>query len=370
MASTVHFWNLRASGKAPTHAKLAKLLDALPVADHIAKDDLTAVKLHFGEAGVTGFLAPHLVKPIIDRLLELESKPFLTDTATLYVGQRGNAVDHSLLARRHGFDPAVLGAPVHMADGLNSTNETTVSIPNGTELTEAHLAADILNAEAMAVLSHFKGHIAAGFGGALKNLAMGCATRKGKMHQHMAMGPKLTPENCVGCGACIEVCAPGALRLDADDRITIDHELCVGCGGCFHACPTKAVDIDWSLERARFIRRMMEYASAVYHNIQKPAVYVNFILDVTPECDCIGFSDAPICPNLGIAASTDPLALDQACIDLVNQAPALHPSKLPDDYQPGQNKFTTLNKDMPDHLGLDHAETLGIGSREYVLKHI
>lgn len=369
MAPTVWFWNLRSTLKAPYEAKVTRLLKKSGVAETVQKGDLTAVKMHFGEAGVTGHIQPLHVRPVLSVLRDLGAAPFLTDTATLYVGQRGNAVAHSLVARTHGFDPAVLGAPVIMADGLRSTHERAVPV-QGRHIQEAYLAADILEADSMVVLSHVKGHIAAGFGGALKNLAMGCATRRGKMQQHCVMGPRLEPEQCKGCGECVKVCAPGALRLDTNKRITIDRERCIGCGACFHSCTFKAVDVDWSLEHGKFIERMMEYALAVVSNLKRPPIFLNYIISVTPECDCMGFSDAPICPDIGVLASTDPVAIDQASLDLVNAAPALYPSKLPKGIKPGTDKMLALSPKMPKGLGLDYAETIGAGRREYVLKEI
>ncbi|EPR44044.1 protein of unknown function DUF362 [Desulfovibrio sp. X2] len=367
MAATVHFWNLRSTHNAPYHARITRLLKKAGAGETVRAGDLTAVKLHFGEAGVTSQLQPLQIKPVVAFLKGLGAKPFLTDTSTLYVGQRGEAVSHCMVASAHGYDAAVLGAPVIMADGLRSTHERAVAVA-GNHFTEAFLAADIVEADSMVVLSHFKGHVAAGYGGALKNLAMGCATRKGKMQQHCGMGPRLDPEKCKACGQCIEVCAPGALRLDEKERIAVERELCVGCGACFHACSTGALEVDWGMEHGRFIERMMEYALAVTSNLKRPAVYLNFVLSVTPECDCMGFSDAAICPDLGVLASTDPVALDQACLDLVDAAPPLFPSKLPKGTKAGESKFLALNPKMPAAFGLDYAERLGIGTREYVLK--
>jgi uncharacterized Fe-S center protein len=369
MAASVWFWNLRSTLKSPTRARLSRLLSRAGLAEVVSPGDITAVKMHFGEAGVTGHLQPLQVRPVIEAVRKAGGRPFLTDTATLYVGQRGDAVAHNLLAREHGFDPAVLGAPVIMADGLKSTHERTVPFA-GEHIDQAHLAADILEADAMVVLSHVKGHVAAGFGGALKNLAMGCATRRGKMHQHCVMGPKLAAEKCVGCEQCVAICAPGALSLDADRRITLNVERCVGCGACFHACAKGALEVDWSLEHGRFIARMMEYASAVVAARGRAAMYVNFIHAVTPECDCMGFSDAPICPDIGVLASTDPVAVDQASLDLVNAAVPLYPSKLPKNLAPGDDKFLALNPKMPAGFGLAHAETHGAGSRDYVLREL
>jgi uncharacterized Fe-S center protein len=366
LTSPVYFWNLRA-GRKTTHARqLARLLRAAGADQSVDTDDFAALKLHFGEAGVTGQIAPLLVRPIVEFYKKAGARPFLTDTNTLYAGERGEAVSHALLAAAHGYDPNVLGAPVIIADGLRSTNEIAVEC-QGRHFTEAYLAGDILAADHLVSLAHFKGHGLAGMGGALKNVAMGCATRRGKMQQHNMVGPMLKPENCVGCGSCLAVCAPGALTLDENRQVRLDPEACVGCGSCFHECSDGAIHVDWRTDYAVFAQRMLEYAAAVLQSFVKPSFFVNFVTSVTPECDCIGFSDAPLVADQGVLASFDPVALDQACLDLVNAAPPLPGTKLAADVLPGQDKFRLLYKDVPEDYGLGYAEELGLGSRSYEL---
>lgn len=371
MASEVVFWNLRATRKAGYEVRLRRLLKACGVPEVVCNGDLTAVKTHFGEGGVTGFVPPLWIRPMILFLRKIGARPFLTDTATLYVGNRGEAVSHAMQAAMHGFDPLFLQAPVIIADGLKSQNQCEVPF-DGRHITRAYLAGDILAADSMLTVTHFKGHELAGFGGCLKNMAMGCATRQGKMHQHGCLGPAVRVEKCVGCKSCVQVCAAGALFLDGNKRIVFRPELCVGCGACFHACREGCLEVDWKTDVAVFVERMMEYAAAVLRSRSRQGslAHVSFVTQVTPQCDCAGYSDKPICPDIGVLASRDPVALDQACLDLVNRAEPLHPSHLPAGIQPGQDKFLAMHPHVPQGYGLDYAAELGLGTRAYILREI
>ncbi|QJB55875.1 DUF362 domain-containing protein [Pseudodesulfovibrio sp. zrk46] len=367
MASKVYFWNLRASMKAPFHARMRSLLKAVGLNKEVAEGDLAAVKIHFGEQGTTGFLRPLWVKPILDFITECGGKPFLTDASTLYVGQRGEAVSHHMCAARHGWDPLVMGAPVIIADGLKGTAEEAVPI-NLKHIEDAYIARDIAEADLLISVNHFKGHELAGYGGALKNMGMGCASKKGKMHQHFSTGPVVRPENCVACEACLNVCKTEALYIDEETgKIALAPERCVGCGGCFVACRHEGLEVNWKIGVQEFLERMMEYTLGVVKTKDKPCLHVNFVMDVVPDCDCVGFTDAPVCPDIGILASFDPVAVDQASMDLVNDAPPLYPSQLPFGVMPGQSKFAAIHQHVPESMGLDYAEKIGLGSREYEL---
>jgi len=367
MPSDVYFWNLRASMKAPFHKRLRSLLKAAGTDKHITEGDLAAIKIHFGEQGTTGFLRPLWVKPIVDFISEAGGKPFLTDASTLYVGQRGDAVSHHLCAARHGWDPLVMGAPVIIADGLKGEVEETVLI-GGKHIGEAYIAGGIAEADFFVSVNHFKGHELAGYGGALKNIGMGCASKKGKMQQHFSTGPQINTDNCEGCEACTRVCKSRALYIDeSTGKIALNPEKCVGCGGCFVACSHGALEVNWKIGVQEFLERMMEYALGVMKTKTKPCLHVNFVMDVVPDCDCVGFTDAPICPDIGILVSLDPVAVDQASMDLVDAAQPLYPSQLPFGVLPGQNKFAAIHQNVPKHMGLDYAEEIGLGSREYTL---
>jgi len=344
-------------------AKVARLCDALGLKKIIRKNELTAIKLHFGESGNDTHLNPSLVRQVVDKVAEAGGKPFLTDTSTLYSGSRKNAVDHINTAIEHGFAPSVVRAPVIIADGLYGENDVPVRI-KGKHFKEVHIATEIRRAPAMVVLSHFKGHEMAGFGGAIKNLAMGGASVRGKRDQHNTH-VQVNADICVGCGKCVKVCPQKALRL-ADKKSVVDQSRCIGCFECITVCAPKAISIDWATEIGPFMERMTEYAWGVVKGREKRLCYINFLMNVTPDCDCVAWSDAPLVPDLGILASTDPVALDQACFDLVNQAPALNLK----DTDTATDKFTARWPHTLGSIQLAYGEKLGMGSRQYRLEKV
>jgi len=367
-ASRVYFWDLRSSGRAPQSVRLRRLLKASNVAAHLETGDLVAVKVHFGEAGSTGFVQPLAIKPVVDFLRKSGARPFLTDTNTLYAGERGEAASHAKLAAAHGFDPNVLGAPVIIADGLKGGNQISVAASGtGRHFEHCYLAGDILEADLLLTVSHFKGHELAGFGGALKNLGMGCASRQGKMQQHCGLGPLVVAKRCQGCGRCVEVCSSGALTLDTSGCISIERDLCVGCAACIQACRQNALQVDWKTDLRDFLERMTEYAAVTVRCFSRPVLHLSFVRNVSPDCDCVGFTDAPICPDIGVLGSYDPVALDQACLDLVNSAPVLNPRRLPQGLAPGEDKFKALFPGTQGQLALHYAEDIGLGQRRYEL---
>ena len=371
MASQVYFWNLRASMKAPYAMRIRRLLERTGFAKQVEGGELTAVKIHFGERGVTGHVQPLMVQPILAELARAGARPFLTDASTLYVGQRGEAVSHAMQAARHGYDPLLLGAPVIIADGLKGADQVALSVPNGRHFKEAYIASAIAEADLVVSINHLKGHELAGFGGALKNIGMGAASKQGKMLQHVTTGPKVDVAACKGCGACVGICAAQALALvdglEGKKHVLLDLKACRGCGACFLACKNGGLTIDWQTDVQGFLERMMEYAAALLLSRPRPSLHVSFVTAVTPDCDCMGFSDAPICPDIGVLASLDPVAIDQAGIDLVNRAEPLWPSHLPAGLKAGQDKFLALRPSLPPAMGLDYAESLGLGSRTYEL---
>ncbi|MGM0424180.1 MAG: DUF362 domain-containing protein [Thermodesulfobacteriota bacterium] len=364
----VYFWNLQTSFRAPFETRMRRLLKATGLASGVEKADLVALKLHFGENGCTSFIQPRFLEPIVSFLRKAGAKPFFTDSSTLYAGHRLEAVSHCLLAARHGFDPNILDAPVLIADGLRGEYQVQVQT-QGRHFSSCSLAALILEADLMLNISHFTGHELSGFGGALKNLAMGCASRQGKMQQHCGLGPKLRQDKCQGCGLCLQVCAPGALSLSSEGKISLQSELCTGCGLCLQACEHQALGIDWQQDPDLLLQRMAEYATAVLQNLRRPALHLNFLLQISPECDCTGYSRPPICPDLGLLASFDPVALDQASLDLVNQAP-WSPAAEPGAGAADQDKFQTLHPGVQGTALLEYAQGAGAGQRDYSLIRI
>jgi hypothetical protein len=365
MKSPVYFAGSRAhSDQESTIVKVQRLFACAGFPDIVAQHDRTALKVHFGERGNDGFISPVYVRQVVDKVKACGALPFLTDTNTLYAGSRSNAVDHVTTAVLHGFDYAVTGAPVIIADGLFGGNVRKVRIDKK-HFRTVTIAGDIALADSMIVLTHFKGHIVSGFGGAIKNLAMGCAPPSGKREQHNAR-PFTIGENCTGCGRCMKVCPKSAISLNRKKSI-INRDLCIGCFECLHACLSRAIDIDWETEIPDFMERMVEYAYGAVKTKRGKTGYMNFLIRITPDCDCFPFSDAPIVPDIGILASRDPVAIDTASLDLVNRQQGFTDSLLTTHHQKGGDKFSGVHAQTDGKRQLEYAEELGLGSRNYNL---
>lgn len=370
MSATVFMTDLSAGWKKNVPAKVTDLFELLAPADRLKPGDLVAVKLHFGERGSTAYIRPQYVRQIVDYLKGLKTRPFLTDTNTLYVGSRSEACTHLGTAFDNGFTREVTGAPLIIADGLRGNSKVTVPA-NGRHITEAHVGADIHNADALVVLTHFKGHELSGFGGAIKNVGMGCASREGKLVQHSNISPQVSQKKCIGCGDCIDWCRGGAIELEKKGtgrKARINPERCIGCAECILTCRQQAVQIRWNESVPVFMEKMVEYAAAVLASKGNKVLFVTFVTDVSPLCDCTPFSDRPIVPNLGILASLDPVALDQAAVDLVNSAPGNSLSSLKAGLAPGEDKFRALFPEVDWAHQLAYAAELGLGQREYTLE--
>lgn len=343
-------------------AKVGRLCNVLGLNKVVVPGKPCAVKLHFGEEGCDTHLNPSLVRVVVEKIREAGANPFLTDTTTLYSGMRHNAVDHLRMAVRHGFAPGVVDAPVIIADGLFGGNDVPVAI-DGRNLKEVHIATEIAHAPAMVVLSHFKGHEMAGFGGAIKNLAMGCASQRGKREQH-ATTVSVNAEKCIGCGNCVRVCPQQAMSLE-EKKSHCDSSRCIGCFECITVCEQKAIEMDWETDVPKFTERLTEYAYGAVKGREEHVCYINFVMNVTPDCDCASWSDQPMVPDLGILASHDPVALDQACFDLVQKAPLLASLDLQ-----GRDVFTARWPHTHGPIQLSYGEELGLGSRMYELKQL
>jgi uncharacterized Fe-S center protein len=355
---------MRASYNRNILDKTEELLTAAGLPSIIKTGDIVAVKLHFGEPGNTAFIRPIFVRRVVEALKKLGAKPFLTDTTTLYVGGRANAVDHIESALHNGFNYTTVGAPIVIADGLRGASCKDIPV-KGAHFDSVSIASEIANADAIVALSHFKCHELSGIGGALKNIGMGSASRRGKLAQHSNIAPKVKAKACVSCGECIDWCPNQAITLPA--KAIIDKELCIGCGECIIICPQKAIQIQWTEGAQIMQEKMSEYALGAMSGKLDKSIFLNFITQVSPACDCMGHSDAPIVPDLGITCSTDPVAIDQASADLVNGAPANLASKLPEDFVEGQDKFRAITPKADWTVQLESAQKLGLGQRSYDL---
>ncbi len=323
-SSKVYFTTFKTNGNENLLQKLHRLMKTAGFEKIDFTDKYTAIKLHFGEYGNLAFLRPNYAKVVADYVKELGGRPFLTDCNTLYVGSRKNALDHLETAYVNGFSPLQTGCHVIIADGLKGTDETLVPI-DGEYVREAKIGHAIMDADVFISLSHFKGHEMAGFGGAIKNIGMGCGSRAGKMEQHCEGKPSVDQSGCIGCGACRRICAHGAPVVE-NGKATIDHDKCVGCGRCLAVCPKDVIAADFADSVAVLNYKMAEYSLAVCKD--RPCFHISLICDVSPNCDCHSENDIPIIADIGMLASFDPVALDQACADLCNQAEPIKESEL------------------------------------------
>ncbi len=372
MASKVYFTDFRATYSENLQQKLTRLMKTAGMGDIDFADKYVAIKLHFGEPGNLAFLRPNWAKTVADFVKERGGKPFLTDCNTLYVGGRKNALDHMESAYLNGFSPFSTGCHIIIADGLKGTDEVYVPVKGGEYVTEAKIGRAVMDADVFISLTHFKGHEQAGFGGTLKNIGMGCGSRAGKMEMHSAGKPSVHTERCIGCGMCAKICAHSAISF-TDHKASIDHSKCVGCGRCIGVCPKDAVTPVYDEAADVMNRKIAEYTKAVVDG--RPCFHISLVLDVSPNCDCHSENDVPIVPNVGMFASFDPVALDQACVDAVNAMP-INPSSVLG--EPGRDHghahdgdhFRCAHPDTNWPAALEHGEKLGLGSREYELVKI
>ncbi|MBL7180636.1 MAG: DUF362 domain-containing protein [Pseudomonadota bacterium] len=368
MKSNVYFIDLRATPKESLVAKLVRLMNTAGLSETIKKRDLVAVKLHFGERGNTAFIRPVFLRKIVETVKGIGAVPFLTDANTLYAGTRSDAPHHLVTAIQNGFAYAVVDAPIIIADGIRGKNEIAVAV-NQKHCKKVYIGSDIVEADALISVAHFKGHELSGFGGTIKNLGMGCASRRGKLEQHSTVAPKVNRKKCVGCGDCVSQCSQKALSLEKEKAV-INTKKCIGCGECILICPEGAIEIQWNQAVPIFLEKMVEYTMGVLKNKAGKTLHLNFITDVSPACDCYGHNDAAIVRDIGILAAKDPVAIDQASVDLVNQEQALPDSCLQTNTQRGGDKFRGVYPEIDWPIQLDYAEKIGLGSRSYELVKI
>jgi len=367
--SKVYFTDLRTVPGNDMMTKLTRLVKRAGIESIDFKDKFTAIKIHFGEPGNLAYIRPNYAARIVDLVRSLGGKVFLTDSNTLYSGGRSNAVDHLHTAMDNGFNPISAHADVIIADGLKGTDYREV--PCGGEYCPSpKIGAAIADADIVISMNHFKGHEQSGFGGALKNLGMGSASVGGKLELHSSSQPYINEDNCIGCRVCEKYCRHGAITV-TERKARIDYSRCVGCGQCVAVCQHDAAavrDYDTS-EKLNY--KIAEYALAVVKD--KPNFHISFIMNVSPNCDCWNHNDAAIVPDLGIAASFDPVALDCACADLVKAAPTLSGCAITDKdpdthhHHEGEDKFHLVHPDTTWEAGVRHGEAIGLGKAGYEL---
>ena len=365
--SIVYFTDLRADVKRTLMDKLDCLLERLGVDTLYRRGHIVAIKLHFGEKGNTSFIRPVFVRRVADRIKGTGARAFLTDTNTLYVGTRTNSVSHLETAITNGFDYAVTGAPIIIADGLRGESTEHVRV-DGRHLKEVCIAREIASADGIVCLTHFKCHELTGFGGALKNIGMGCAGREGKLAQHSRCAPKVDPEGCTACGECVASCPADAIDMGA--KAVIREGSCIGCGYCIAVCPEGTIKVQWDETTEALQEKMVEHVKGALKDKEGMCVYINFLTQISPACDCYGHTDAPVVPDIGILASRDPVAIDHASAALVNAERGLKGSALTDGFEPGADKFRGVHPSIDWMVQLRYAERMGIGTLRYRLEEV
>lgn len=365
--SNVYFTDLRTRGGITLPQKLRRLIDKAGLGKLDLDGKFVAIKIHFGELGNLAYLRPNYAKVVADFVREKGGKPFLTDCSTLYVGSRKNAIDHLDTAFENGFSPFTTGCHAIIADGLKGDDDILVPVQGGEYVKEAKIGRAVMDADIVISLNHFKGHELTGFGGALKNLGMGCGSRRGKLEMHSAGKPVTVPENCVACGVCLKNCAHGAISM-ANKKAYIDHEKCAGCGRCIAACHRDAIEAAYDESNNILNKKIAEYAKAVLDG--RPHFHISLVVDVSPDCDCHAENDLPIVPDVGMFASYDPVALDRACADACNRQTEIPGSRLALNKKHGKDHFGNTHPTTDWTVCLIHGEKLGIGKEKYDLVEI
>ncbi len=352
MKSKVYFIPAsRQEGDKPVAEKAERLFLAFGLHSRIEKDAFVALKIHFGEKGNTGFIKPDWLKGIIRQLKGRTDRAFFTDTNTLYVGMRSNAVDYTQLAARHGFSVEKTGLPVVIADGLVGENDEEVKV-GLKRVKAAKIAAAIAHADFLICLSHVTGHVQTGLGAAIKNMGMGCASRAGKLEQHSEVQPRINPKACKNCSICLDYCPAGAI-IQKEGSAHIIPDRCIGCGECLVVCKTGAVRMRWDEDSARIQEKMSEYAYAVWDRFREKAGFINFLLQITKDCDCMAKDQPEIVGDIGILASVDPVALDKASADLVVER--------------SRKDVFRKSYDIDWSVQLRHGAAIGLGALDYEL---
>lgn len=368
--SKVYFTDFRTRVGVSLTEKLQRLIKKAGITDIDMDGKFVAIKMHFGELGNLSYLRPNYAKAVADVVKECGGKPFLTDCNTLYPGSRKNALEHLDCANINGFNTITTGCQIIIGDGLRGTDDITVPVRNGEYCKEAYIGRAVMDADIFISLTHFKGHESTGFGGAIKNIGMGCGSRAGKMQQHNSGKPIVHDDLCRGCRRCAKECGSDAITYE-NGKAVINQDICKGCGRCIGACVFDAIENqNWNANEI-LGRKMAEYSQAVCDG--RPTFHISLVRDISPNCDCHGENDAPILPDVGIFASFDPVALDQACVDACLHATPMPNSQLSDNladphwHHHHHDNFLDSNPNVRWKETLEHAEKIGLGTREYEL---
>lgn len=315
--------------------------------EKLAGNKKLGIKVHFGEDGNHNYLNPLYVKIIIDLAKHAGVNPTLIETTTLYRGARQNRTSHIKLAEKHGFKENIVGVPIAILDGEHGEAFTEVNV-NLEYVKRAKIAKDIAMFDGILNLAHYKGHFVVGFGGTLKNIAMGLAAKGGKLEMHSLTKPFIKQSKCKKCETCLNVCPVDAIIITNDSSVITKD--CIGCASCIEVCSEGAIQINWNEASESTQKKMAEYAWAILHN--RLALHFNFALKITPNCDCWNETEKPIMPDIGVFVSYDPVACDAAVWELT------------------KNNINKLYPKLKPELLLDYSEKLGLGKKSYEIVEI
>ena len=369
-ASKVYFTDFHVPVGTSQLEKLRRLVERT-VGDQIDfEGKFVCIKMHFGEPGNLSFLRPNYAKVVADYVKSKGGVPFLSDCNTLYVGRRKNALEHMDAAYENGFSPFSTGCQIIIGDVLKGTDDVEVPVVGSEYVKAAKIGRAIMDADIFISLTHFKGHEMAGFGGAVKNIGMGCGSRAGKMEQHNTGKPVISAELCRGCHICAKHCGQSAISYNAEGKAVIDYTKCVGCGRCIGVCNFDAIENPSYDSVPMLNRKMAEYAKAVVDG--RPCLHISLVRDISPNCDCHGENDVPILPDVGMFASFDPVALDQACADACMAQEPIPGAQLDrrmkaKDFHDHHDHFENCTEGAEWKTCLEHGEKIGLGTREYTI---
>lgn len=335
--------------------KARKAYLSLGFNDGVQEDEFIALKIHFGEKNNAGHIKPHWLTGIASELQKKSSRAFLTDSNTLYVGQRSNSVDHIRLAWSHGFRPEVIGLPVIIADGLIGRDDQEKK-GGQARVKAAKISGAFLHSDALLCLTHVTGHIQTGVGASIKNMGMGCASRAGKLDQHSVVHPRVNAKQCRNCSICFDYCPENAI-VQAEGHVVIDDKKCIGCGECLVVCKHGAIKMRWDEDSRRVQEKLAEYALSVQSLFKGRVGFLNFLINVTKDCDCMGKSQPPIIEDIGILASQDVVAVDKASVDLILKTSG------------GKDVFRA-GYDIDWSVQFSYGESIGLGRMDYELVEI
>lgn len=362
MSNKVYFIRWAGSHE-KTAIKLRDFLSNLEI-PFISNDSKIGIKVHWGEPGNVTFLPPDYTRETAQYVLNKKGKPFIFDTTTLYRGERRDPIDNLFTAHKHGFDYHGTGAPALVADGIMNKDIVEIPVPGEPNRQKSVKVASLVDyVDGIITVSHFKGHIASGFGGVIKNMSMGMASRATKQVMHAEVKPEFNRTKCSSCGVCVDHCPVDAISMP-DEYPEIDMDLCIGCAECIAICPEGAYRVLWNSSAEVFLEKLVETAAAVNHRLPGKLLHIQILASIAPECDCMGRKMKPLVEDIGILVGEDVLAVDVAACDLFNRAEPVSGAEI----TKGKGDFIEqLYPSVPYRHQFKYGLSLGLGKIDYEL---